>query len=115
MEDPDSEETKEFVARQAELAESVLAGCSERESLHREVTRLFDHPRHAAPFRRGDKYFYFHNSGLQAQSVLYVQVRHEHSLEADHRAADLRFGATGDVLAGRRESNWRWEFRFPQK
>lgn len=73
MEDPDSEETKEFVARQAELAESVLAGCSERESLHREVTRLFDHPRHAAPFRRGDKYFYFHNSGLQAQSVLYVQ------------------------------------------
>lgn len=75
MEDPDSEETKEFVARQAELAESVLAGCSERESLHREVTRLFDHPRHAAPFRRGDKYFYFHNSGLQAQSVLYVQVR----------------------------------------
>ncbi|VAI43332.1 unnamed protein product [Triticum turgidum subsp. durum] len=73
LEDPDSEETKEFVAAQAELAESVLAGCADREGLRREVTRLFDHPRHAAPFRRGDKYFHFHNSGLQAQSVLYVQ------------------------------------------
>ncbi|XP_066355594.1 uncharacterized protein [Miscanthus floridulus] len=73
LEDPDSEETKEFVARQAELAETVLAGCPDRENLRREVTRLFDHPRHAAPFRRGNKYFHFHNSGLQAQSVLYMQ------------------------------------------
>jgi prolyl oligopeptidase len=74
LEDPDSEETKEFVARQAELAETVLAGCPDRENLRREVTRLFDHPRHAAPFRRGNKYFHFHNTGLQAQSVLYMQV-----------------------------------------
>uniref|UniRef100_A0A0E0LYL8 Prolyl endopeptidase n=1 Tax=Oryza punctata TaxID=4537 RepID=A0A0E0LYL8_ORYPU len=73
LEDPDSEDTKEFVASQAELAESVLAGCADRDNLRREATRLFDHPRHGAPFRRGDKYFYFHNSGLQAQSVLYVQ------------------------------------------
>uniref|UniRef100_A0A0D9Y276 prolyl oligopeptidase n=2 Tax=Oryza glumipatula TaxID=40148 RepID=A0A0D9Y276_9ORYZ len=73
LEDPESEDTKEFVASQVELAESVLAGCFDRENLRHEVTRLFDHPRHGAPFRRGDKYFYFHNSGLQAQSVLYVQ------------------------------------------
>ena len=80
LEDPDSEETKELVAKQAELAETVLAGCPDRENLRREVTRLFDHPRYAAPFRRGNKYFYFHNSGLQAQSVLYMQVRHDLSL-----------------------------------
>uniref|UniRef100_A0A0E0FF36 prolyl oligopeptidase n=2 Tax=Oryza nivara TaxID=4536 RepID=A0A0E0FF36_ORYNI len=73
LEDPESEDTKEFVASQVELAESVLAGCFDRENLRHEVTRLFDHPRHGAPFRRGDKYFYFHNSGLQAQSVLYMQ------------------------------------------
>ncbi|KAG2641787.1 prolyl endopeptidase-like isoform X2 [Panicum virgatum] len=73
LEDPDSEETKDFVAKQAELAETVLAGCPDRENLRREVTRLFDHPRYAAPFRRGNKYFHFHNSGLQAQSVLYMQ------------------------------------------
>uniref|UniRef100_A0ACD5TCE2 Uncharacterized protein n=1 Tax=Avena sativa TaxID=4498 RepID=A0ACD5TCE2_AVESA len=73
LEDPDSDETKAFVEKQADLAESVLAGCGDREGLRREVTRLFDHPRHGAPFRRGNKYFHFHNSGLQAQSVLYVQ------------------------------------------
>ncbi|XP_006661048.2 prolyl endopeptidase-like [Oryza brachyantha] len=73
LEDPESEDTKEFVASQAELAESVLAGCADRENLRGEVTRLFDHPRHGVPFRRGYKYFYFYNSGLQAQSVLYVQ------------------------------------------
>lgn len=32
-----------------------------------------DHPRYDTPFRRGEKYFYSHNTGLQAQSVLFVQ------------------------------------------
>lgn len=83
LEDPDSEETKEFVARQVELAETVLVGCPERENLRREITRLFDHPRHGAPFRRGNKYFYFHNTGLQAQSVLYMQVCRKPLLESE--------------------------------
>ncbi|TVU41967.1 hypothetical protein EJB05_15531, partial [Eragrostis curvula] len=73
LEDQKSEETNEFVAKQAELAEKVLAECPDTENLRREITRLFDHPRQAAPFRRGNKYFYFHNSGLQEQSVLYMQ------------------------------------------
>jgi hypothetical protein len=99
LEDPESEDTKEFVASQVELAESVLAGCFDRENLRREVTRLFDHPRHGAPFRRGNKYFYFHNSGLQAQSVLYVQVCHQTRLIK--HAVDLRFGALRDMLLSR--------------
>jgi hypothetical protein len=74
------------VERQADLAESVLAGCGDREGLRREVTRLFDHPRHGAPFRRGDKYFHFHNSGLQPQSVLYVQVPPARSLATPNPA-----------------------------
>lgn len=76
MEDPDSEEAKEFVEMQAEVTESVLANCEERGRLREEITALFDHPRYDTPFRRGDKYFFFHNTGLQAQSVLYVQVRY---------------------------------------
>jgi hypothetical protein len=31
-------------------------------------------PHHGAPFHHGDKYF--HNSGLQTPSVLYVKVNH---------------------------------------
>jgi prolyl oligopeptidase len=75
LEDPDAEEVKEFVQKQVKLTESVLEKCETREKLRENITKLFDHPRYEAPFRRGDKYFYFHNTGLQAQNVLYVQVR----------------------------------------
>lgn len=67
-------EVKEFVEKQAALTDSVLAKCEARESLRRQITALLDHPRYDTPFKRGGKYFYFHNTGLQAQSVLYVQV-----------------------------------------
>ncbi|CAN1127519.1 Prolyl endopeptidase [Linum perenne] len=73
LEDPDSEETKAFVEEQVKLTDSVLKTCEVREKLKDEITKLFDHPRYDAPFKRGDNYFYFHNTGLQAQSVLYVQ------------------------------------------
>uniref|UniRef100_A0A803NK20 Prolyl endopeptidase n=1 Tax=Cannabis sativa TaxID=3483 RepID=A0A803NK20_CANSA len=73
LEDPDSEETKEFVNKQVELTQSVLKVCDTREKLSEKITKLFDHPRYDPPFRRGNKVFYFHNTGLQAQDVLYVQ------------------------------------------
>lgn len=74
LEDPEAEEVKDFVQSQVKLTESVLEKCETREKLREKITKLFDHPRYYAPFRRGDKYFYFHNTGLQAQNVLYVQV-----------------------------------------
>ncbi|KAK3124648.1 hypothetical protein QOZ80_7BG0589890 [Eleusine coracana subsp. coracana] len=73
LEDPSSKETEEFMDRQVELCEKVLAGCPDAENLRKEIKRLFDHPRYSAPIRRGNKYFYFHNSGMQDQSVLYMQ------------------------------------------
>ncbi|KAG1355374.1 prolyl endopeptidase [Cocos nucifera] len=73
LEDPDSEEVRQFVEKQVALTDSVLAKCGERERLRRQITTLFDHPRYDTPFKRGGKYFFFHNTGLQAQSVLYVQ------------------------------------------
>ncbi|XP_047322981.1 LOW QUALITY PROTEIN: prolyl endopeptidase-like [Impatiens glandulifera] len=73
LEDPDSEETKDFVQKQVELTDSVLEKCDTREKLREKVTKLFDHPRYHAPSRKGDKYFYYHNTGLQAQDVLFVQ------------------------------------------
>ncbi|KAG6704697.1 hypothetical protein I3842_07G145200 [Carya illinoinensis] len=73
LEDPDAEEVKDFVQKQVKLTESVLEKCESREKLREKITKLFDYPRYDAPFRRGDKYFYFHNTGLQAQNVLYAQ------------------------------------------
>ncbi|CAN6461909.1 unnamed protein product [Victoria cruziana] len=73
LEDPDEEEVREFVDKQVRLTESVLKTCETREKLRERITTLFDHPRFVTPFKQGNKYFYFHNSGLQAQNVLYVQ------------------------------------------
>ncbi|KAJ1424203.1 Peptidase S9, prolyl oligopeptidase, catalytic domain [Sesbania bispinosa] len=73
LENPDAEEVKEFVQKQVHLTDSVLQTCDTRTKLAEKLTKLFDHPRYSAPFRRGNKYFYFRNTGLQPQSVLYVQ------------------------------------------
>ncbi|ESQ27517.1 hypothetical protein EUTSA_v10018135mg [Eutrema salsugineum] len=73
VEDPDAEEVKEFVQNQVKLTDSVLDKCETKEKLRQNITALIDHPRYDSPFRRGNKYFYFHNTGLQAQSVLYMQ------------------------------------------
>ncbi|XWS24564.1 hypothetical protein CRYUN_Cryun28dG0113500 [Craigia yunnanensis] len=73
LEDPDAEEAKEFVQKQVTLTESVLEKCDTRAKFHKQITKFFDHPRYTMPFRRGNKYFYFHNTGLQAQTVFYMQ------------------------------------------
>ena len=65
---------KEFVQEQVKLKDSVLKECETREKLREKITELYDYPRYDPPFKRGDKYFYFHNTGLQPQNVLYVQV-----------------------------------------
>ncbi|KAI5353621.1 hypothetical protein L3X38_006515 [Prunus dulcis] len=73
LEAPDSEETKDFVQKQVELTQSVLKECDTRGKLSEKITKLFDHPRYDPPYRKGNKYFYSHNTGLQAQNVIYVQ------------------------------------------
>lgn len=73
LEDPDAKETKEFVEEQVKVTNKLLDTCEEREMLRQRITEMFNYPRFSAPSKCGGKYFYSHNSGLQAQSVMYVQ------------------------------------------
>lgn len=73
LEDPDSKETMAFVEEQNQLTMPYLEKCAVRARFQQRLTELYDYPKYSCPYKRGSRYFYFHNKGLQNQDVLYVQ------------------------------------------
>ncbi|HIK31468.1 MAG TPA: S9 family peptidase [Oscillatoriales cyanobacterium M59_W2019_021] len=72
LEDPDSEETKAWVEAQNRVTFGYLEQIPQRDLLKERITQLWNYEKYSAPFKEGDRYFYFKNDGLQNQSVLYV-------------------------------------------
>ncbi len=73
MEDVDSDEVKAWVEAENRLTQSYLAGVPSRARMHARIMELTNFERYTAPARRGTRYFYSHNSGLQNQNVMYWQ------------------------------------------
>lgn len=63
----------EWVAAENAVTESYLATLPGRDAFRRRITELFDFERFGVPVKKGGRYFYLHNSGLQNQAVLYVR------------------------------------------
>jgi len=72
LEDPDSEETKAWVEAQNQVTFGYLNQIPQRDAIENRLTQLWDYEKYGIPFKRGDRYFYYKNDGLQNQSVLYV-------------------------------------------
>jgi prolyl oligopeptidase len=73
LEDDRSPETAAWVTQQNELTFSYLEKIPYRGTLKTRLREILDYPRYSAPRRRGDRFFFFKNDGLQDQSVVYVQ------------------------------------------
>ncbi|KAI1302317.1 Prolyl endopeptidase [Halotydeus destructor] len=73
LEDPDAEETKQFVEAQNGITMPYIESCPDRDRINKRLTALWDFPKFDCPRKRGDKYYFKKNSGLQNQAVMYVQ------------------------------------------
>ena len=72
LEEPDSEETRAWVAAENKVTNAYLSQIPERARIKARLTELWNYEKYTAPFKEGNRYFYFKNNGLQNQSVLYV-------------------------------------------
>ena len=72
LEDAQAAETVRWVDAQNTLTAGLVT-TPERAAIARRLGELYNYPRITAPIKRGNRYFYTLNEGLQDQPVLYVQ------------------------------------------
>lgn len=73
LEDDNSAETAEWVKAQNAVTNSFLAQVPYRDEIVKRYTELYNYPKTSSPWQVGEYYFFYKNSGLQNQSVIYYQ------------------------------------------
>jgi prolyl oligopeptidase len=73
LEDDNSAETAAWVEAENKVTFAYLDRIPFRAQLKARLEKLYDYPKYSAPSRKGEHFFFSKNSGLQNQSVLYVQ------------------------------------------
>ena len=66
-------DVKAWVDAENAVTGSFLQTLAGRKALEQRITELYDYERFAAPEKKGGRYFYTHNTGLQNQAVLFVR------------------------------------------
>ena len=67
-----SKEVAEWVAAENRITFDYLGGIPEREPIRKRLTTLWNYEKYSVPFKRGNRYFFSKNNGLQNQSVVYT-------------------------------------------
>ena len=73
LEDDYSEETANWVKAQNEVTNKFLSQIPYREKMKQHLKDIMNYPKEGAPWKKGDRYFFYRNDGLQNQSVLYYK------------------------------------------
>lgn len=71
LEDADTPESKAWIEAQNKLTFSFLEQIPQREQIKNRLTHIWDFERYGIPFKRGGRYFFSKNDGLQNQNVIY--------------------------------------------
>ncbi len=73
LEDATSSETQAWSEAQSAVTRAYLATLKGRDAIKARLTELYNYPKYTVPYKRGDRYFFSKNTGLQNQFVLYQQ------------------------------------------
>jgi prolyl oligopeptidase len=71
LEEPDSDETRAWVAAQNAITQAFLEAVPAREPIRRRLTELWNYERYGVPSREGSRYIFARNDGLQNQPVIF--------------------------------------------
>ncbi|MBN1854949.1 MAG: hypothetical protein JW829_19600, partial [Pirellulales bacterium] len=74
MEDLEAPETKTWIDAENKITELFLERIPARQQIKKRLTDLWNYEKYSLPFKKGGRYFYTKNDGLQNQSVLYMQT-----------------------------------------
>jgi len=72
LEDDNAPETKDWVQAQNAVTFGYLNALPGRDAIKRRMTRLINYERFGLPYKRGPRYFFPRNNGLQNQDVWYT-------------------------------------------
>jgi prolyl oligopeptidase len=73
LEDDRSQSTKEWVEAQNKVTQDYLSRIPFRLAIKERLTALMNYEKFSQPFKEGEYTYYYKNSGLQNQSILYRQ------------------------------------------
>lgn len=71
LEDLDSPETRAWIDKENKVTQAYLAPLTTRPAIQKRLEQIVNFERYGAPEKRGSRYFYAHNTGLQNQSPMY--------------------------------------------
>lgn len=109
LEDDRSEDTKAWVIAQNVVTQKYMSQIPYRDAIKSRLTHLMDYEKYSQPFKEGAYTYFYKNSGLQNQSVLYRQKENgeaevfldpnSFSKDATTSLAGINFSKDGSLCA----------------
>lgn len=83
LENPDSEETKQWVEAIGEQCDTYFSQTNTKEGDQKSLEKLFDYPKFFVPKKVNNRLFFQRNEGLQNQAILYMTDENEEKVIID--------------------------------